>query len=624
VSNKRSPPLPSRTPDNLPPPDDGQDPEFRIDMGALPESEPLIDDPQPDEAGTFAPLPVPAPPSPWSPNALKTAYTVGTGDCFLAEVAGVHDAAVDTQLAQKGILDVRRVGVHFNETTDAMALGNIQPAMSAPNPSLHKAVPFPMPDQRGYHAAEDDPVLILAGRDGRMYAIPDNNCFIGEVQVGTDIGAEGNVGANFEGAGNQFITVRRVLVSGDPTLAEGYSYHATRTAIIYPYVKVNRPGGQHHGHKPGTFVLCHRRGQYIYAEPGPLAALGMLTAAGPASEADFATNHYWVKIIALKAEYTAANANDWTEDNVAVVTEISWIVDAKNLAEGAAVHGLAAGTEVVLHLFANADDSNGHEHEPYWVFSHLDTAGVVADGVCINSTYSPQVPAGQVGPPAWTALPGWNSVPKTCTDATVALAGIGSTPYTIVKGEMYLDGSGKYNPWMALNLATTIANYLKANPGDVFCAGSASGTNLTGTDFYANGHMYTDGEGKVNPRILFKMPTTVLTSSSFCTGTQQGSLASGGTSFHVQGFMYTDGEGKLNPAFNLPDADDYLTLADDSTWIDASISGNTITVTHIGPGAAAYRTDSIGFCGVAWDTKGHVTGSYDKDGTYRALDYFGT
>ena len=272
--------------------------------------------------------------------------------------------AVHPDTKRGGDVDVQMVDINWTASTNVPVLTAKMRGNQEPTPNMVVASPWPArEDQPKYVVKAGDDVTVLASADGRYYFMADDLPFVGQVQMGEDEDAA--TGSNFDGAGNHWIKVRRVQLSGNPALTEGYIYDGTKTAIVYPYVQVERAACFHHGYRPiYDYVLVHRRGRYFFAVPALNSRMGMIVAAGP-SEGNFTTNHYWVKIIALKATYSGDNA--WTEADTAVVKEFSWVVDAKNLGEADDEHVLEVGDEVVLHLFANADTGQAAEFAPYWV-----------------------------------------------------------------------------------------------------------------------------------------------------------------------------------------------------------------------------------------------------------------
>jgi hypothetical protein len=425
-----------------------------------------------------------------------------------------------------------------------------------------EAVPFPMPDQRGYHAAEGDAVLMLAGRDGRMYAIPDNNCFVGEVlATGRDVGGgvvDDSKESNFGGAGQGTICVRRVLMSGDPT-ADAYTLDPAKTTIIYNYVKVLVVAGQHAGHRMGSYVLCFRRGQYIYALPARGIYAGETVTAGPDNEADLTGAYHWVSVKAYGVTYpVGSKTNDWVW--AAGDDDTLFTICACNLASD--THQ-AAGKKVMVTLFAGSRAGTA-KGEGYWLFSRCDGETAAKDALCIDADYSPQYATGN-SDPHWDHMGG--AVSKTGTLG--AGGGTTNSALSYVTGHMYLDSNGDYNPWFVIDLSSyptddeVDAKFCESTfyPYD-WAAGTPAKTQLTqaynatateGTAaYYITGFMGDDGTGKLNPfvfidpgKFLCQDPTyypygwtadgkTVLADAYNATG------ASGATTFYVKGQMARD------------------------------------------------------------------------------------
>lgn len=326
----------------LPPLDDSQDGVLRIQTGPS-QNPPRVDaDPDdPYEAAAVGPPQVVSTPSPWSPNNLKSSYIVGTGDSYLGQVGYSYDATADAVLNQIGAIDVRRVAPYGSGAD--LELGEVPPPLSSPNPPLCKAMPLPVADQAGYHAKSDDPVLVITGRDGRGYYIPDNRPFIATVDASP---------------GNSTIAVTRKLIAGDPT--SGAPTLTTSTSLQYPYVYPIAAQGQHHGYFEGDYVLCFRRGEYVFCLPGRVQFHGKIVNEGPASEADFADERYWVQI---KAGNVTGSPWDWDgagDDTLFTVTAANLV----ERADGTHLLPVDADLEVVVTLFADSTDK-----APYWVFA---------------------------------------------------------------------------------------------------------------------------------------------------------------------------------------------------------------------------------------------------------------
>jgi len=343
--------------DNLgyPPLDESQDRELRIQTANPDPPGPEIAPDDPYEAANLPPPVIPATPAPWAPNNLKSNYIVGAGDCYMGKVLHSYDDAADATLGQKGAIDVRRVTSYG--TGDSIELGEIEPPLSSPNAGLAAALPLPAVDQEGYLAAADDPVLVIAGRDGRAYYMPDSKPFIGVVAQNPD--DESTKETNFGGAGNITLKVTRQIMSGDPT-AEAPAFEDT--AVTYDYVFPLTADGQHHGYRKDDKVLVFRRGMYMFCLPGRTSFHGKIAAAGPDSEADLTDDRYWVALRAGNVTYTG-DVNVWTWGTDAALFTIC----ASNLPERAGgTHLLAADTEVVVSLFADATSA---DKSAYWVFS---------------------------------------------------------------------------------------------------------------------------------------------------------------------------------------------------------------------------------------------------------------
>lgn len=360
----------------FPPIDESQDRELRIQTGPITSGRsPQADPEDPGAGGEPAEVFIPQTPQPWDPNNLKSEYIVGTGDCYLGEVGYSYDAAIDSVRKQFGIIDVRRVQPWYDTAgAGALTLGEIPPPVSGPNPSLTQATPFPAIDQRAYYAEADDPVLVITGRDGRAYYLPDNTPFIGIVAQNSETASTKE--AVFGGAGNITIKVTRQLITGNPTT--GFPTFTPISAVTYDHVYPIADVGQHHGYRIGDTVLCFRRGMYMFCLPNRGTYHGRIVAAGPNSEADFTDERYWVRLTVSNVAFTTTgdpavgtNTWDWTGADTTL-----FIVCAANLAEiQTGTHkydvtsvdaiGYREGPhEVLATLFA--DRTTG---VPYWIFS---------------------------------------------------------------------------------------------------------------------------------------------------------------------------------------------------------------------------------------------------------------
>lgn len=361
--------MPNDDPNNSdlwPPIDESWDRELRVQTGPLREQAPPDQMPEdPDAAGEMPETFTPSTPEPWAPDNLKASHIVGTGDCYLGEIGYSYDAAVDSVKAQLGIIDVRRVQP-WTDGDGVLTLGEIPPPLSSPNLALIQATPFPCVDQAAYFGKPGEPVLVLTGRDGRAYYLPDTAPFIGVLQ------SRGSTKeANFGGSGNQTITVVRRIMSGDPT-SQAPTFTDTDPVVEYQYVYPIVPAGQHHGHRVGDTVLCFRRGMYIFCLPARAVWHGKIAATGPASEADFDDERYWVEILTVNIAYTGdTNLWNWKADGAVPAAFPLGKIEAANMAEiTAETHSVAAGTEVLVTLMA---DTTGTAR-PYFVFTHSNTS----------------------------------------------------------------------------------------------------------------------------------------------------------------------------------------------------------------------------------------------------------
>ena len=291
---------------------------------------------------------------------LSAPAMIGTYDSWCGEVSKVYDSAADKTWGQKGVIEVRRSSPYW--TADpTFGLDEIPPVDSQPQRSIEHAFPFPAVDQQAYRVAVGDPVVVVTGRDGKCYYLPDDRPFVGVVAQSP--ASASTKEANFGGAGNLTIKVTRQLLTGDPTdNSPAYGFTAI-AAITYDHIYPLVAAGQHHGYRVGDKVLCFRRGMYMFCLPGRAAYHGKIVAAGPDSEADFTDERYWVEILTVNVAYTGdTNVWDWEADGASPFT-----IEAANMAEiTAQTHSVKAGTEVLLTLMADTTAAP----RPYCVFTH--------------------------------------------------------------------------------------------------------------------------------------------------------------------------------------------------------------------------------------------------------------
>ena len=286
---------------------------------------------------------------------LSSPAMIGTYDSWVGEVTKVYDADADAEWGQKGVVEIRRASPYW--AGGAFGLDEIPSVDSQPQRSVEHAFPFPAVDQEAYRVAVDDPVVVITGRDGKCYYLPDDRPFIGKVAQNPD--DESVKETNFGGAGNTTIKVTRQLLDGDPT--KGEHDLTTGTTITYDYVYPLTAEGQHHGHRVGDTVLCFRRGEYVFCLPARGVYHGKIIAT-PDGEDALTDDRYWVSLVAGNVTYTG-DVNVWTwGTDTALFTVV-----ASNLPErGEETHDLDDGTEVVVTLFADATST---DKSAYWGFA---------------------------------------------------------------------------------------------------------------------------------------------------------------------------------------------------------------------------------------------------------------
>ncbi len=346
---------------NLDPLDPDPGPKFSFDLSApapeVPFEIPPLEGLEATDPSTATP-PIERNPT-YADTRLSSPAMIGTYDSWAGVVNKVYDTAADKTWGQIGVIEVRRASPYWSAAaTPVLGLDEIPPAEGQPQRSTESAFPFPAIDQQAYRVAEGDPVVVVTGRDGKCYYLPDDRPFIGVVAQGP--GSASTKEANFGGAGNTTIKVTRQLLTGDPT-DNSPAIAFTPMTVTYSYVYPLVPAGQHHGHRVGSTVLCFRRGMYMFCLPARGIWHGKIVAAGPASEANFTDERYWVEILTVNVAYTGdTNVWDWEADGASPFT-----VQAANASEiSKGTHGVAIGTEVIVTLMADSGK------DPYFVFTH--------------------------------------------------------------------------------------------------------------------------------------------------------------------------------------------------------------------------------------------------------------
>jgi len=185
---------------------------------------------------------------------------------------------------------------------------------------------------------------------------------------------------------------------GDPT-SGGFGTFDLETdsaTIDYDYIFVLTSPGEQHGYRVGDSIWVLKRGLYYFALPSVSSFPAEIVALGPDGEADFATNHYWVKEHDYNVTY-AGNANAWTDTTAArSPTDPTgeggiygrW-VDAQNVAEASDSHSLSVGDVIIVDIFA---DPSGDE--PFYLFERVfDTDTDTNIGTVQDSEGTPNVVA---------------------------------------------------------------------------------------------------------------------------------------------------------------------------------------------------------------------------------------
>jgi hypothetical protein len=546
-----------------------------------------------------------------------------------------------------------------------------------PTPGVVVASPWPARnDQPKYIVKAGDDVTVLASADGRYYFMADDLPFVGEVldttrDLGEDEGGPivDTKESNFGGSGNGDLNVRRVLVTGLPSTdingdnAKVFN-DVPLTGIYYKWVKPLVGPGVHAGYRTGDYVLCFRRGNYVYALPTRGVYLGVTVNKGPADEADQDGAFHWVAVTAFGVGVQAGNkTNYWNWDDVN--DDVLFTVSAFNLDSS---EHLAAGMKVQLTLHA-ASDTGGGGRAGYWTFQKATSTSPVADALCIDTVYSPIHRDGSGGFTEW---------PGTATDVTVALADQNSqAEYLFATLHFYRDEGTPdlINPFVVFRLPTgTGTGITPEELPSKFCSwdSTLSGTRIgepsylgDSTMFYAEGVMYSEEAEphKLNPRVAFDPGGFLCTSAASITSMIDASGQMGDTNcFYVQGVMYRDAgsPSKFNPripidpskflcigvsepgTYEMTGAAPYYVRAthyQDSTshkynpWVQLPIYGDgagvyadswilvegstgVIAVSHGDPGVAVDQgiAGTGGLLGLRRDGKGHVVQFMDSTG----------
>ncbi|HUU22868.1 MAG TPA: hypothetical protein VM389_10070, partial [Phycisphaerae bacterium] len=320
--------------------------------------------------------------TPWDQQ-IRSADILGPFDCWLGKVLRTGYAAPTVPLTVQGqAIYVQRVGVNWGTNNEPKAW-DTQVVNASPTMGRAEALPWPpRHDQADGHVAVGDIVSVITGRDGRSYFFSDDLPFPAIVVMSAANSTESQSG----GAGLVFLKVRRLAMSGG-----GLSEVLTAAGAVVECdgVMTIVPSSMQHGYRCGDLVWVERRGLYYHALGARETFMAYLVNAGPDSEADFGTNHYWAREFDATVAYAGA-VNAWTAtyaDRTAVDPTGSggrygrW-VDAVHLGEAPASHTLAVvvpgavpdvptGTIVLVHIFADPDTG-----EPWYAFGGAGGVGV--------------------------------------------------------------------------------------------------------------------------------------------------------------------------------------------------------------------------------------------------------
>ena len=418
---------------------DDEEREFRIDMGLQQPGLPPIDIPPLEgtlsDPATF-PGPTVRPLDAWR-DGLRSPAMLGRYDSFCGEVVSVYDDTEDPVLKELGVIQARRVLPSWSDDA-ALNLNPGPPTESIPQGNTVHAWPYPAIDQQRYHVAPGDPVIVVTGRDGKCYYIPDNRPFMAVVTSWQPRGEQASIGTLENvagGVGNWAISVIRdyFLPDADPD-ADDFSWDMIdtlgTTGIIYDRVHVFAGQGQHHGYRIGDRIMVFPRGRYFSALPRGMKLLGALTDAGPLGEPDLEGPYYWVHLRTPVVTYHDPLRNDWELVGGANLIN-NTVVCAKNL-EFDGSHSLLPldGTLYVeVTIYAEGDGGDGEvqgSHEPVYTFERaVLTEGPT--GPAGGGITGPTGPANTITGPTGPAITGPTGPPGATTTGPTGPQGEGIT-----------------------------------------------------------------------------------------------------------------------------------------------------------------------------------------------------
>ncbi len=535
----------------------------------------------------------PEPTTPWERDLTPWAMT-GNYDAWIGTVLATHfaDTGGDKQHKMPTTVEVRRImpRIFADAVTDRLDKNIIPAVGSQPQEDYVKAMPFPRLDVQNYTVKVGEPVIVLTGRDGRHYYMPDDQPFIGKVIDWPKRYAEQYASTDEDfagGAGTTTIAVQRYKLGIDPdgttftapsltALAPEATPGGGGVALVYNRVYVVKPAYAHHGYRPLDMVMVFRKGNYYFALPAMETFHAHIIAVGPQSEVDFTDENYWVQQISENIAYD----DDLVADHfnhciyVGTHTHLGRILQAKNLAEEIADSHLLPtdGTrKVVVHMYCDSADN-----DPYYVFEAWAPA-LFSFAVCQQAAYDP---LGGPSPKTKLAPVGTNATGNPATAGTVWAT-----------GWMYKDANNNWNPWICL---TAFPNSWYT---DTFCSDPAGKTPLAGAS---------------------------QTAANNITDLTDGASAS---KYYAAGWMYQDAYGKWNPWIR-------FLMSGDNKWIEVVLKDGAATTNHIGPVAGNQpgpgvgdptkapttitlakdgddwflyvNAEKVGYGGIQWDTRGHL------------------
>ena len=240
-----------------------------------------------------------------SEDASPASRVYGPGDGYVGRVVGTHYTGAEgaTGLAQG--VNVERSIVGF-DTNNEPTVGPIGPASGQPTTQVVSAIPFPLRhDQAGYLVEDDEPVIVVGGRDGRQYMLNDELPFVGKVKS--------------VDSASDTVTVVRQSLAGDP---DGGGFAGATLADLQDADSDNVEVTDIlclRGTLPSTDdnILVHRRGRYYFTESGGGVQWGVATAPDARTESGSAAPAHIMPGSGSSYVYLWASDSDGTSSGTA-------------------------------------------------------------------------------------------------------------------------------------------------------------------------------------------------------------------------------------------------------------------------------------------------------------------